>query len=272
MLDKEFNKIVQQFNGKADIELIRSIYNNRLNDEKFDTACENLEEQSAVGWNAYEEFPGDILTNFKNGFQKFLDYFISKLKIYNLNEQVEIIDWTATNSKNGKIQINTLKSIKNERFSYSADYVLCTISLGALKNTHMTLFKPELPSDKIKAINKIGFGVVDKIFLDFGKPVFVNSKDVQGMQIFWKNGIDFQLSAKCPNNDSLNRNGFYKIIDNFNVLPNNPNITYTFVVGEDAKFMENLSDECLNNVIFDLLQKAFPTLKLPKPIKMYRYY
>ena len=46
-----------------------------------------------------------------------------------------------------------------------------TFSLGVLKALHTSLFSPSLPSSKLAAINGLGFGTVDKIFLEF-EPVF----------------------------------------------------------------------------------------------------
>ena len=34
------------------------------------------------------------------------------------------------------------------------------------------LFDPQLPDEKLQAIDAIGFGIVDKIYLEFSEPVF----------------------------------------------------------------------------------------------------
>ena len=46
------------------------------------------------------------------------------------------------------------------------------MSLGVLKSKGRDIFQPQLPNGKLKAIDTIGFGTVDKIYLEFSEPVF----------------------------------------------------------------------------------------------------
>ncbi len=63
---------------------------------------------------------------------------------------------------------------------------------------------------------------------------------------------------------------FYKALDNFDVLPNLPNVLLCFTVGQDAVFIESLSDECLLDVINEIFSKCFAKLNLPKPKQIIR--
>jgi hypothetical protein len=53
--------------------------------------------------------------------------------------------------------------------TYTADYVICTIPLGVLKqpNKINTLFTPAWPQEKITAMSKMGFGLLTKYFMLF---------------------------------------------------------------------------------------------------------
>lgn len=53
----------------------------------------------------------------------------------------------------------------NQRF-YS-DHVICTVPLGVLKHKATSLFKPPLPEYKMEAIDRLLFGTVDKIILEY---------------------------------------------------------------------------------------------------------
>eukprot|EP00803_Ostreobium_quekettii_P003571 evm.model.scf_1318.3 EVM.evm.TU.scf_1318.3 scf_1318:12328-16673(+) len=48
---------------------------------------------------------------------------------------------------------------------YMADAAIVTVSVGVLKSNHQKMFSPALPPSKVDAIQNIGFGVVDKVFL-----------------------------------------------------------------------------------------------------------
>lgn len=53
--------------------------------------------------------------------------------------------------------------------TYAADHVLVTCSLGVLK-ANPQLFRPSLPERKRRAIEFLGFGTVDKLYLRFERP------------------------------------------------------------------------------------------------------
>jgi spermine oxidase len=194
------------------MELIKAIYKARLNDERFETSCDNLHHLSAIGWNEYEDFEGEHFTRFKYGYNKLVEYLSSQVpkQIIRLNERVESIDWSsiaendssdddddddAHDNKECKhsqlIKVHTYNTHEKQKCVYQAKKVLCTVPLGVLKRFHRDLFHPNLPSNKIRAIERLGFGCVNKLFIVFNKPLF--KKNVQGMQIFWRNDINFEL-------------------------------------------------------------------------------
>lgn len=66
---------------------------------------------------------------------------------------------------------------------FPADYVIVTVSLGVLKQHHTKLFCPGLPAEKVDAINKLGFGHVNKIFLEYARPFWVWREG--GIKLAW---------------------------------------------------------------------------------------
>lgn len=66
---------------------------------------------------------------------------------------------------------------------FLADYVIVSVSLGVLKHQHDKLFCPALPAEKAEAICKLGYGYVNKIFLEYARPFWVWREG--GIRLAW---------------------------------------------------------------------------------------
>ena len=75
-----------------------------------------------------------------------------------------------------------------------ADYVIVTCSLGVLKENAHNMFKPSLPSEKLTSISKLGFGTVDKIYLEFEEVFW--EEDCAGIQLAWVPQHDVEIDCK----------------------------------------------------------------------------
>ena len=104
------------------------------------------------------------------------------------NQAVEKIDYGSDN--NIRVTVNNLK--ENKRITYESRQVLSTIPLGILKEQYKNMFSPELPSEKIRAIEKLGFGVMNKFFFVFDQDL---PENVNGLQIYWRNDLNFTLDS-----------------------------------------------------------------------------
>jgi spermine oxidase len=80
---------------------------------------------------------------------------------------------------------------------YNADFVLVTIPLGVLKQNYKSLFRPNLPFAKANAIEKLGFGTVNKVFAVYEKPFF--PEEDQGLRLIWR--ADLQNISNLPYSD-----------------------------------------------------------------------
>jgi vacuolar protein sorting-associated protein 33A len=63
---------------------------------------------------------------------------------------------------------------------YDADYVVNTIPLGVLKHGNVQ-FEPPLPEWKTGPIERLGFGVLNKVILVYAKPFWDGSRDIFGV-------------------------------------------------------------------------------------------
>ena len=77
---------------------------------------------------------------------------------------------------------------------YYADHVICTVPLGVIKESAETLFAPPLPADKRAAIEKLHFGTVNKIFLEYDRPFL--SPDVDEIVLLWDDTAQSEIPMK----------------------------------------------------------------------------
>ena len=183
-MDDGFEKFLKRFNPKEhNIELIKALYRARLNEENSQTACDDFHKLSAVGWNEYEEFDDEEYNRLKHGYHTLIEHlaaFVNKNSV-KLNEKVDHIDWSPNHDD--LVTVKSFNSLEQKYKIYKANCVCLTVSLGVLKRDHANLFSPGLPQNKVKAIERLGFGTVNKIFTVFDRPI--GDKELSLLQIFW---------------------------------------------------------------------------------------
>jgi len=183
MIDLQFNTYLNKLRSEKKlkdekVEIIRAILNERLKEEMIQTACEDLNNLSFTGWNEYLTCDGDEFTNLKFGYGQLIQHLSSKIPPENIlsNEVVTKIEWpNETDHENFDDHVVLVTTVNQKDKTESVFYGLqciCTISLGCLKEGHSKLFEPILPPPQIKAIERLGFGVVNKLFLVFENPLF----------------------------------------------------------------------------------------------------
>jgi spermine oxidase len=169
--DSSFDNFVNKLKSKKSlsnqkIEIIKALYNELLKEEGCDNACD-LNNLSAKAWYNYEDF-GDYktLNHLKNGYGELVDYLSSIVPTNQvlLNEAVKKIDW---HEENDYVTVSTVNQETEKESVYYGRQCICTMSLGCLKEMHEEIFVPSLPEPKINAIENLGFGILNKVFLVF---------------------------------------------------------------------------------------------------------
>lgn len=146
-----------------------------------------------------------------------------------LNKEVIKITYDTTNSRPNRIKITC-----SDHSEYFCDHLICTVSLGVLKKRHLSWFEPLLPPHKIRSIQGMGFGTVDKIYIEFTKPFW--NKDWDGMSFLWK-----QEQLKDVRTDPINGEWLEFILGIYTVSFQ-PNILCGWIAGNAASKMEQVSD------------------------------
>lgn len=122
--------------------------------------------------------------------------------------------------------------------SFEADHVICTVSLGVLKEnvlersaTAAPFFQPALPPAKLRAIDGLTLGTVDKMFVHFEHAFW--PADWTGFSLLWRPEDKMKLSAE--DNWLTAVSGMYRV-------DHQPNVLCGWIAGELARHMERLSD------------------------------
>lgn len=171
-----------------------------------------------------------------------------------LNKTVSSIDWSCD-------ETNKFVEVKcTDGSSYEADHVICTVSLGVLKEKHLEMFTPKLPEMKKNAIEGLTIGTVDKIFLEFEEPFW--PEDWTGFGMFW-NKEDLDEIRKMKNNWMEDVYGFF--------VDNQPNVLCGWVSGKNARIMEETPEnEVLEAAMFLIRKFLVKFNNIPDPIRMER--
>ena len=206
------SEISEKMEGYSDNErkLREMIFNQHMRQESVVSGCHNLEDVSLSEFGCYEELPG-IHYTIPPGFQCVLDILVEKLPADSilLNHTVKRIQY------DGQFEDGAAVCIECENgHKYYAKHVICTVSLGVLKNACNRLFEPSLPQDKIEAIDRLGFGIVDKIILYFDEPIV--APDVFRVELLWDDE-NFQEQERSKDM----ANSWFRKIYSFEVMNDN---------------------------------------------------
>ncbi|EDV96203.1 GH15343 [Drosophila grimshawi] len=223
---------------------------------------DNLYEVSGHGHLEYETCDGNQEIHWRdNGYKTFLKLLINAKEDpsddlgvlkgrVNLNKRILEINWEGSDELrlrcwNGEI--------------LTADHVICTVSLGVLKEQHASMFVPALPEPKLRAVKGLKLGTVNKFFLEYvAQPLpqdwtginFVwvekDLKELRGTERFWLESVS----------------GFY-------IVKEQPRLLQGWIIGEHARYMETLTaDQVLDGILW-LFRKFLP-FDVPFPQRFLR--
>ncbi|KAJ7981691.1 Lysine-specific histone demethylase 1-like protein [Quillaja saponaria] len=133
---------------------------------------------------------------------------------------------------------------------FQADVVLCTVPLGVLKRRTIS-FEPELPARKLAAIEKLGFGLLNKVAMVFP-------------HVFWGEDLD---TFGCLNEHSHQRGEFF-LFYSYHTVSGGPALI-ALVAGEAAQTFENTDAPVLLHRVLTVLRGIYAPkgIVVPNPIQ-----
>lgn len=236
---------------------------------KFENSIEASDswfDTSGPGYLHYWACDGDNLLNWRDkGYKTILEILMKRYPFPAAPDAINLEKCTIFNKSVTNINWNSdpdnIVSVQcSDHSVYDADHVICTVSLGVLKERYETLFTPQLPALKKNAIQGLTIGTVDKMFLEFEKPFW--SKDWQGLSLLWnKDDLDKIRASK---------NSWMEDVFGFYIVDYQPNALCGWISGKNARRMERCSDEEVVKVCTFLLRKFLKNDAIPEPVKLKR--
>ncbi|KAG1850531.1 hypothetical protein C8R48DRAFT_727486 [Suillus tomentosus] len=130
--------------------------------------------------------------------------------------------------------------------SLTADYVLCTFSIGVLQYGDIA-FKPTLPSWKIEAIQSMVMATYTKIFLQF------NEK-------FW---FDTEMAVYADK--ERGRYPIWQSLDHVKFFPGS-GLVFVTVTGDYSLRIEGMQDSDVQEEVMEVLRAMYPNITVPDPV------
>lgn len=170
------------------------------------------------------------------GYQPIIDGLAANLLNKNLIRLNQVVEQITYNEEGVSVMANGI--------AYTADYVICTVPLGVLKNKGID-FQPPLPDWKQEAIDRINMGILDKTVLLFPA-------------IFWDQTQN--IVGRIPS-----IKGHW--VETYNYLPfNNEPVLVAFNAGAEAQdLVENKTDAEVIENIMTVLRSIYGE-QIPNPI------
>jgi len=168
----------------ASIELARAAWLWREQLQRAIDGCNSTHDVEATARALYTEFGGsEVHAPVSCGYQTIAEAlatgstFSSSTRApltIKFHHEVEVIEWGIDNEDNSTYVLVTCAN--GARFKASA--AIITTSLGVLQQRHENIFIPKLPEKKVRALNTLKIGVVDKIILDFSGSEKTDEEDI----------------------------------------------------------------------------------------------
>lgn len=218
--------------------------------ETIDNSCEDLANLSMKAYSNWTDFDAGKMVKLRGGWQnvvKSLVDYIGKEKFLFDCEVKRLIY-----SKQGVI-------VQSSTGWLHCKHVIVTFSTGVMKKVADKFFKPSLSEQRLDIIQRLGFGAVNKIFLQFDAPYLVPER---GLKLLWLRRADSE-DLSGPERQLPE---WTKFMLGFDLIDDAPNCLLSWVGGLGAPMMEQYSDQAVGETCLRVLRNFLPDK--PEPPKL----
>lgn len=197
-LQQKFTKFTET-EAKCDPELRKTfeeIFKTCCNREDVINGCHSMSEMSLKYYDVYQTFTGPHLA-IPRGYYSLIEILLEKIQAmcqkdsrkfeYHLNSTVTRVHWSVPGDYPVRI------TCANGRI-YQCKHLVVTISLGCLKKLATEMFEPKLPQSKMDAIGRLGYGVTNKVFLQYSNSEPIKEAFADGsneVYLLWGDGDEW---------------------------------------------------------------------------------
>ncbi|KAL2522352.1 lysine-specific histone demethylase 1-like protein 3 [Forsythia ovata] len=207
-----------------------------------------LKEVSLPYWNQDDDYGGfgGAHCMIKGGYSAVVESLGEGLSIH-LNHVVTNISYCMKDSRSSDELSNKVKISTSNGKEFLGDAVLVTVPLGCLK-VETIKFSPPLPQWKYLSIKRLGFGVLNKVVLEFP-------------EVFWDDSIDY-FGATAEDTDQRGRCFMFWNVKKTVGAP----VLIALVVGKAAIDGQNMSPSDLVTHALVVLRKIFGEERVLDPV------
>ncbi|ESQ54269.1 hypothetical protein EUTSA_v10024841mg [Eutrema salsugineum] len=244
--------------------LEEAIFTMLSNTQRTYTSADDLSTLDFAAESEYQMFPGEEITIAK-GYLSVIHHLASVLPqgLIQLNRRVTKIEWQSNEEDDSNRPVKLHFSDGSIVF---ADHVIVTVSLGVLKagiesndeEGEGGLFNPPLPDFKSDAIKRLGYGVVNKLFVE------MSQRDFPSLQlVFDREDSEFRF-VKIP--------WWMRRTATITPIHSNSKVLLSWFAGKEALELEKLTDEeIIDGVVTTVScltgkEVKKDTAKTPKPL------
>lgn len=208
-----------------------------------------LKEVSLPNWNQDDVYGGfgGAHCMIKGGYSKVVESLAEGICIH-LDHVVTDISYTPKDSQMNNDELHQRVKVSTSNGNeYSADALLITVPLGCLK-AETIKFSPPLPHWKYLSIKRLGFGVLNKVVMEFP-------------EVFWDDSIDY-FGATAEVTDQRGRCFMFWNVKKTVGAP----VLIALLVGKAAVDGQNINSSDHVGHALTVLRKLFGEDKVPDPV------
>lgn len=253
-INLEINLYLAPLVDEQERKIRQLVFDCLLKRETCITGCDNMREIDLLEMGSYTELQGGNIS-LPGGYSAILGpvcKHIPKERILT-EHSVTKIRWQqqdgSTKSSSPIIVVECANGRKVE-----CEQLVCTLPLGVLKEQASELFEPPLSKQKLNAIDRLMFGTVNKIILEYERP-FLNP-DVSEIMLLWDD------HGEAIREQDLQTN-WYRKIYSFTKLSDT--LLLGWISGKAAEYMESLDSTEIAQSCTKILRSFLNDPFIPAP-------